>query len=191
MLEKILPIVKPRREMNMATLEDKKRGMPHIDFNKEYFDHIKKINDVYYDQIRIADQKAAYLFTFMLAFIVTSVEGRGAFSFHRYTSGAVIEIAFSAVLAVAVATCVVSAILVVLPRNRAAGTSLYWAAWQQSKERLIEAARLGDPDYLMREYLGNVDNLVLIVRSKYRFVAIAFRSLLIAILAYVVLLSLR
>ncbi|MGO7624448.1 hypothetical protein ACC687_41745, partial [Rhizobium ruizarguesonis] len=34
-----------------------------------FSDHIKKINDIFYDQIKISDQKADYIFTFMLAFL--------------------------------------------------------------------------------------------------------------------------
>lgn len=175
----------------MAIVMQKEHDEEIIVNKNAHFEHVKKINDVYYDQIRIADQKAAYLFTFMLAFLVSSVEGRGAFSFHRYTNGAWIEIACSAILALAVSICVVSAILVVVPRSRATGTSLYWAAWQQNRQRLVEAVRHGDPDYLIEEYLGNVDNLARIVSSKYRLVGVAFRSLLAAILAYVLLLAMR
>ena len=57
------------------------------DVDSEYFDHIKKINDIFYDQIKISDQKAAYIFTFMLAFLVSSSEVRAVFSLARYTGG--------------------------------------------------------------------------------------------------------
>ena len=33
----------------------------------EHFDHIRRVNDVFYDQVKLSDQKAAYIFTFMLA----------------------------------------------------------------------------------------------------------------------------
>jgi hypothetical protein len=36
------------------------------DVEKEYFAHVKKVNDIFYDQIKISDQKAAYIFTFCL-----------------------------------------------------------------------------------------------------------------------------
>ncbi|RWM15157.1 MAG: SCPU domain-containing protein [Mesorhizobium sp.] len=51
---------------------------------KDYLDHLKKIKDVFYDQIKIADQKAAYIFTFMLAFLITSSEGRATVQWQRY-----------------------------------------------------------------------------------------------------------
>jgi hypothetical protein len=157
---------------------------------KHYLDHLKKINDVFYDQIKTADQKAAYIFTFMLAFLITSAEGRGVFNWRLYGSGDLVAVIVSGVLALAVVATVVSAILVVLPRVRSEGTSLYWGGWANNRTAFIEASRTGDPDYLMREYLGNVDNLSAIARSKFRFVGLAFRSLVVTVLAYCLLLTL-
>ncbi|MCV0395621.1 MAG: DUF5706 domain-containing protein [Rhizobiaceae bacterium] len=156
-----------------------------------YLDHLTKVNDVFYDQIRIADQKAAYLFTFMLAFLVTSADGRGVFTSQRYMTDPWPLAAASAILGLAVLTTLFSAIMVVLPRRAAKGTSLYWGSWAESRERFLEANRTGDPDFLTREYLGNVDNLSAIARRKFRFVGIAFRGLLTAIGAYVALLALK
>ena len=33
----------------------------------EYFDHIRRVSDIFYDQVKLSDQKAASVFTFMLA----------------------------------------------------------------------------------------------------------------------------
>lgn len=154
-----------------------------------FIDHLKKLNDVYYDQIRIADQKAAYIFTFMLAFMISSAEGRGVFSIRRYTEGSFIQVGTSAILAVAVVVSLVSAIMVVLPRHlRTAPTSLYWGAWQAKRPHFLEACEAENPDYIRDEYLGNLDNLAEIARAKYRFVGVAFRGLLVTVLAYVLLL---
>ena len=82
---------------------------------------LRKINDIFYDQIRIADQKAAYIFTFTLAFLVSSAEGRSVFKLQRYISGDAPAMVLSAILAVAVVVSLISAILVVVPRHRADG----------------------------------------------------------------------
>ena len=156
-----------------------------------YLDHLKKVNDVYYDQIKIADQKAAYLFTFMVAFLVTSAEGRDVFSAARYAQGSWHTVVLSACMALAVVTTIFAAVLVVLPRKATGGTTLYWGAWSDNRQRFIEADRTGDPQFLTREYLGNVDALASIARRKFMFVATAFRGLLLAILAYVLLLATR
>ncbi|CAG0992501.1 MAG: hypothetical protein F9K19_07675 [Rhizobiaceae bacterium] len=155
----------------------------------QYLDHLKKINDIYYDQIRIADQKAAYIFTFMLAFLVSSAEGRGVFKLQRYLTGDPLAIALSAILALAVVVSLVSAILVVLPRHRATSTSLYWGGWPANREVFLTANASLDQAYLFEQYLGNVDNLSAINRAKYRFVGFAFRGLLVAVVTYVLLLG--
>jgi len=154
-----------------------------------FLDHAKKMNDVFYDQIRIADQKAAYIFTFMLAFLVSSAEGRGVFRLQRYQTDDVVIILLSALLAAAVVFSLVSAILVVLPRHRPTSTSLYWGGWPSHRQTFMEAREKGDTAYVFDQYIGNVDNLSAINRSKYRFVGFAFRGLLVTVVAYVLLLG--
>ena len=83
----------------------------------EHFNHIKKVNDVFYDQLRSADQKAAYIFTFMLAFLMWSAEGQGVFQLSRYTGSAHLWAVASAILAASVVLTIVCAILVLLPRR--------------------------------------------------------------------------
>lgn len=152
-------------------------------------DHLKKINDTFYDQIRIADQKAAYIFTFMVAFLVTSAEGRAVFDPARYHSGEPVAMALSGVLAASVLISLVAAIMVVLPRNRTAGTSLYWGGWAANRGKFLAALAQDRPDYLFNEYLGNVDALAAINRTKYRFVALSFRGLMVTVVAYCFLLG--
>ena len=48
-----------------AKSDDRPRGSEED--GRQYLVHLEKINSVYYDQIKIADQKAAFIFTFMLA----------------------------------------------------------------------------------------------------------------------------
>src|SRR5262249_9049151 len=138
---------------------------------REYLVHLEKINSVYYDQIKIADQKAAFIFTFMLAFLVSSAEGSSVFKMQRYMGDNWPLMISSAFLAGAVAISLVSAILVVLPRHRAKSTSLYWGGWKANREMFIAAHDARDPNYLFNEYLSNVDNLAMINRSKYRHVS--------------------
>lgn len=175
----------------LASASPADKSLEQIVEESHYLDHLKKVNDVFYDQIRIADQKAAYLFTFMLAFLVSSADGRGAFSAERYLSEPWPLALASGILGVAVLTTLFSAIMVVLPRNAANGTSLYWGAWGSNRARFIEANSTGDPQFLTREYLGNVDNLSAIARRKFMFVGIAFRGLMVAVAAYVLLLALK
>ncbi|PZO79877.1 MAG: hypothetical protein DI629_08250 [Mesorhizobium amorphae] len=158
--------------------------------DRAFLDHLKKINDTFYDQIRIADQKAAYIFTFMVAFLVSSAEGRAVFDPARYHGADRVVLVLSALLAGAVLVSLIAAILVVLPRNhKATGTSLYWGGWPVNREKFLHARRSDDPDWLFSEYLGNVDALSAINRKKYRFVATAFRALMVTVVCYCLLLG--
>ena len=156
---------------------------------KLYLDHLRKINDVFYDQIRIADQKAAYIFTFMIAFLVSSTEGRGVFTLNRYLAGDPLVMLLSAALAISAIVSMVCSIMVVLPRHRATSTSLYWGGWPDNRTAFIAAHDTADPEYLFREYIGNVDNLSAINRSKYRHVAVSFRALIVTVVSYILLLG--
>lgn len=157
----------------------------------DYFEHLKKINDVFYDQIKIADQKAAYIFTFLLAFLISSSDGRGVFTVARYAGGESGVMLMSALLALSSVFSVISAILVILPRRNARSTTLFWGGWEQGRAGFVDAAGRGDAGYLFAQYLDNVDTLSAIARSKYRFVGFAFRGLVVTVLSYVLLLAQR
>ena len=172
-------------------MEERTQTEPAGDIDEgatQYLVHLERINSVYYDQIKIADQKAAFIFTFMLAFLVSSAEGSAVFKMERYTNGNWPLILLSAILAGAVAVSLVSAILVVLPRHRTRATSLYWRGWPENREAFIAAHNARDPAYLFNEYLANVDSLATINRSKYRHVGHAFRALIVSVLAYLAIL---
>lgn len=156
-----------------------------------YYDHIQKINDVFSDQIKMSDQKAAYIFTFMFAFLVSSDEGRSVFTWQRYMEGEILPMIFSAVMALASIFSLLAAILVVLPRKGATSTTLFWGAWRAHRAEFIDAAGRGDSTYLFRQYVDNADVLSAIACSKYRFVIAAFRGLLVTVLAYICLLAIN
>ena len=161
-----------------------------MDFERdsEYFDHLRKINDVFYDQIKISDQKAAYIFTFILAFLVSSSEARGVFTLDRYMTGNLPQIAASLLLAAASIFSALCAISVVMPRKSAKTSSLFWGAWMRHRQEFLDAARRKDPNYLFREYVSNVDTLAEIARAKYRFAGLAFRGLMLSVVGYVLVL---
>ena len=166
-------------------------GAEEENLSSEHFNHVKKVNDVFYDQVKSADQKAAYNFTFMLAFLVTSTEGQGVFTWSRYTSGDWLWVVISAILAVSMVISILCAILVVIPRRVESGTSLFWGAWATQREGLVDAAAAGDMAYLFNQYLKNADAMARLALDKYRMVRFAFRGLLMTVLAYVLLLVAR
>ncbi|MBA3448242.1 MAG: hypothetical protein H0T56_11665 [Pseudaminobacter sp.] len=161
---------------------------PRARRSKDYLDHLKKINDVFYDQIKIADQKAAYIFTFMLAFLITSSEGRSTFQWQSYVDARVLLAIFSATMAVAASITLVAAILVVLPRRGIGSTSLFWGGWEDHRGQVVDASDRDDPDFIFQEYLANIDSLSAIAKAKYRYVTISFRGLIVMVMAYLLLL---
>ena len=50
-----------------------------------FLQHLTEANRIFADQIKTADQKAAYVFTFLLAMLVWSSETRRAFAVHSST----------------------------------------------------------------------------------------------------------
>ncbi len=175
-------------DFDSAPTEMLEMPMASGEITEEYFNHVRKINDVFYDQIKISDQKAAYIFTFMLAFLVSSSEGRGVFTWTRYTEGPWLTVILSAILALVSLLSILAAILVVLPRHVNKSTSLFWGTWPKHRPAFELAAQRGDIGYLFREYLENADVLSLIARQKYKFVSYAFRGLVFTVVAYVLLL---
>lgn len=157
--------------------------------NDPYWEHLKKVNDVFYDQIKTADQKAAYLFTFMVAFLLASAEGRDIFSLPTYRTASPLQAAITAVMGMAVLLTLFSALGVVLPRKLAKGTSLFWGAWPEQGHRMLSARVNGDAAFLFDEYARNVENLATLARRKFRLVGLAFRGLMVWLACYVLLLA--
>jgi len=156
--------------------------------DQEYLKHLIKVNDIFYDQIGTADQKAAFIFTFMIAFLISSAEGKQVFSLARYQSGEPVAIILSGFMALSVLVSVIAAILVVRPRHEKTSTSLYWAGWSASRKKVAAAHEAKDEAFLFDEYLANADTLAVIARAKYRYVWVAFRGLMASIIGYVLLL---
>jgi hypothetical protein len=176
-------------ELNMSEYENTNKLLEQNEFvdnvGPEYFDHAKKVNDIFYDQIKISDQKAAYIFTFMLAFLISSSEVRGVFTFSKYIHAPWEDIFFSLLMAAASVFSILCAILVVLPRHVNKSTSLFWGTWPVHREIFRQAAHNQDKQYLFNEYLNNADILATIARGKYRCATMAFKGLMVTVVAYV------
>lgn len=155
-----------------------------------HLQHLAETNKVFADQIKTADQKAAYIFTFLLALLVWSSETRRAFSWTEVLDAPPAVAVVSLLLAVSVLASLVSAILVVLPRSRPGRSLFFWGAWPGAGDRLVAARGAKDVDFLFAEYLQNTNTLATICRAKYRMVGLAFRALLVSVLAYAALLVL-
>lgn len=172
---------------NRATPVDR----PEPPVSIEHFEHLKRVNEVFYDQVKAADQKAAYIFTFILAFLMWSAEGQNIFLRSTYAAHDYAWIFAAATLAMSIVFTIVCAILVISPRRVGTGTSLFWGAWSSRRRRFVEANQSADMAYLFAEYLENADAMARLAGDKYRMVRFAFRGLLVTVIAYVLLLLMR
>jgi hypothetical protein len=157
--------------------------------NKDHFEHLKEVNRTFYDQVKIADQKAAYIFTFLIALLIWSSEAKRVFTPGHYEGASPLSMTLSLVVAVSLLICLASAILVVIPRKVGGGTSLFWGSWAARAEPLRKAAETDDIAMLADEYRGNIANLAAICRAKYLWAGIALKSLAVAVIGYLLLLA--
>jgi hypothetical protein len=155
----------------------------------DHIDYLKTINQTFHEQIKSADQKAAYIFTFLIALVAWSPEMRAVFTWTRTVPFPSAQWGLCLALVVALAGGLVCVALVLLPRKRNGGVCLYWAAWPHAGERLEHAARRTEPDFIAAEYTANARNLAAICQAKYRYVGYAFRCLAVVILCYVLLMA--
>ncbi|MBO0902367.1 Pycsar system effector family protein [Jiella sonneratiae] len=150
--------------------------------------HLIEANRIFADQIRTADQKAAYIFTFILALVVWSAETRRSFSLEHLAAAGPVNAVASLVMLAAVGTALISAICVVLPRSRPGTSFLFWGAWPAAGEALDAARSRDDTEILYQDYLQNTRTLAAICQAKYRLVALAFRSMFVVLASYIALL---
>ncbi|MDF3072783.1 MAG: hypothetical protein K0S54_450 [Alphaproteobacteria bacterium] len=157
--------------------------------SQEYIDYLKTINSTFYDQIKAADQKAAYILTFLFVLLIWSSDMRQVFFWVNVDKGLSVRWVMSLGQVLALGVALVCAILVLLPRDAHGGVALYWNAWPQAREVVAKAMQADDRDFLVEQYLANVVSLATICRKKYRMVALAFQGLIAALAFHVVTLA--
>src|SRR3712207_3234017 len=85
--------------------------------SEDLLDYLKTVNQTFYDQIRMADQKAAYVFTFLIAILIWSSDMRQVFFWVNtpptWSPRWVLSFLFAASLIFAL----ICAALVILPRD--------------------------------------------------------------------------
>jgi hypothetical protein len=170
---------------SVSVAQQRVSDLPAALREEEYFDHIKKINDVFYDQIKLSDQKAAYIFTFMMALLVTSTQAKAAFTWQHYVTGDMASVICSACLAGFSTLTMLCAIYAVLPRHAPKSTSLFWGTWALQREAFQRAARERNVEYLFQQYIDNADILAMLARQKFRFVRLAFWGMMGTVLSYI------
>ncbi len=151
--------------------------------------YMKSLNDCFYDQIKVADQKATLMISLIVLMIVWSPDVRQIYlqPFGLDAKGWLP----AAVVTVALVVALVSALCVVAPRRRKSRSPMFWGGWPEASEAALALALEGDREKLMRNYAENAANLAAICRRKYMFVSIAVWALIAALVAHGVFVTIR
>ena len=151
--------------------------------SERYVEHLKSINATFYDQVKFVDQKAAYVFTFLVAMTIWSQDVKAHFA--QVTEPAAdFSWLLSVCLSGSLVVSAISAILVVVPRNRRGGNALYWGAWPEAGARLAAGRSMADLGPIADDYEANVRNLAAICREKYRMARLSYLGLMGAVISY-------
>lgn len=127
-----------RHAIHIATVDRGPADISCAAVASGYLDHIRKINEIFYDQLKASDQKAAYIFTIMLAFLATAPTDRLLSAGVGHSVGSGIEAGMAALFVIASGLSLAAAILAVLPRHVAKSTSLFWGDWSRHRDILAE-----------------------------------------------------
>ncbi|WP_102959843.1 Pycsar system effector family protein [Mangrovicella endophytica] len=149
-----------------------------------YLQYLEAANRTFVDQIKSADQKAAYVLTVVLALLVSSADARDAFRWTAYSERPLHLALIGAALSASVMVAFIAALSVTLPRIRPGRSVLYWGAWPAAGDRLIEARDGDRTDFIFDEYYQSTRVLAGICLSKFRTLRLAFLSLLAAAASY-------
>ena len=151
-------------------------------------EYMKTMNSFFYDQVKTADQKAAYVFTFLTILFVFSKDPKAILIWLHEPPSLSLTWILSLILTMSACFSLLCAGLVVLPRSKSGGASLYWGAWNQPGGYVLPAVI--EDAFVIEEYKTNVRNLAHICQVKYRFVGLAFRGAFFTILIHIWLLAL-
>ena len=156
------------------------------------FDLLRALHQNFYDQIKTADQKAGYVCTFLTILLAVSKEQGNVLLFLTSPPSWKVSWALSLIFAASACFSVACTAMVILPRTAPGVKSyLFWGSWTGGG---IKAGQLLDEkldDFMMAEYLKDINNLALICRAKYKFVNLAFRGTALTILSYFAILILK
>lgn len=150
----------------MAKLDDPRPALFDHSMNDPFLQHLIDANRGFVDQIRVADQKAAYIFTFVLALMVWSTETRKALSLQHLTTSGPLVLIVTLVLLSSILIALGAAICVVLPRARPGSSVFYWGAWPGAGQRLVEAKTANDIDFIHKDLMQNTETLAIICKAK-------------------------
>src|SRR5437764_2863888 len=93
------------------------------------FDWMRSLHNHFYDQVKTADQKAAYVLTFLTILFAYSKENGNILLFLNRPASWSLAWILSLVFAGAAGFSMLCTALVFLPRTKSAGSVMFWASW--------------------------------------------------------------
>jgi hypothetical protein len=155
----------------------------------EFLYHLRTVHQVLADQVRMADQKATYIFSFITAILIFwSADLRRGFNFIASAQTISLVWLSSVAFVLALVFTVVCATLIVVPRAGSSQSSLFWGAWPKAGEKLRNL-KGGVSEFIANEYFQDIESLARICRMKFRFVGYAQRGFVVTILLHVITLA--
>jgi hypothetical protein len=156
-----------------------------------HVEHLRNVNHIFLDQVKIADQKAAYVWSFLIAIIIfASHDIQRGFMWIHSPQDISLRWLFSLLFTAALLFTIVSATLIVLPRVHPSQVSLFWGAWPAAGERLRNLPPEDLTRFVADEYLQNIGTLATICRNKFKFVGYAQLGLIATVVFHILNLAL-
>jgi hypothetical protein len=154
-------------------------------------DYVKTIHQTFHDQLKTADQKVAYIFTFLVAILVFWSSGfKKGFAMAALSD--LISLRWLLTFCFAGALCYTMACiaLVIRPRVRPSGVALFWGTWPGAADAVRNIPEFMASHFVFDEYIENIHNLAAICQHKFRYVGLAYRGLGAMILLHISILTL-
>src|SRR5581483_8802073 len=129
-------------------------------------EYMRTVNQTFYDQVKTADQKAGYVCTFLTILLAYSKDKEHVLMFLNARPSFSLLWILSVLFALAACFAIVCTALIILPRSKAGGASLYWGAWSDANATGQKFAGEIPDDLIKSEYLNNVKNLAHICQVK-------------------------
>src|ERR1700704_1460030 len=120
---------------------------------------LRTMNQTFYDQVKTADQKAGYICTFLTILFAYSKDQTKVFMFLNEPPS--FSLPWTLSLAFAAMSCfsIICTALVVLPRSKSGGSTLYWGSWLNPQAHDAKLTSDIADEFIKSEYLTNVKNL--------------------------------
>jgi hypothetical protein len=141
-------------------------------------DYVKTIHQTFHDQLKTADQKVAYVFTFLVAILVFWSTGLKK-GFAMAALSDLISLRWLLTFCFLGALCYTIACiaLVIRPRVRPSRVALFWGTWPAAGEAVRNIPEFRASHFVYDEYVENIHNLAAICQHKFRYVSLAYRGL--------------